>query len=138
MRGILYIFKISDWRLIPKGECLKILGVRFASFSSADWIHLPDTGPNPSLLKHAKQHEKNGTWNTHTFCNFYFPNYLQSIKSSASREQFLQMKKWLDSGINLYYGCYCKDEHLCHRSIVKQIFKQKGYQTFSLKKEPLE
>ena len=136
MSGTLYVLKISDWRLIPPGKLIKILGVRFASFSSEDWIQLSNTGPNPSLLKEVKSLERDENWNKYTFHSFYLPNYLQSIKSPLSRSEFLQMKNWLDEGIDLYYACYCQEEHLCHRSIVKQIFKQRGYSVLSIKKEP--
>ncbi|PGK51105.1 hypothetical protein CN918_25280 [Priestia megaterium] len=136
MSGTLYVLKISDWRLIPPGKKIKILGVRFASFSDEEWIQLSHTGPNPHLLQEAKRLEASGNWNEHTFHSFYLPNYLQSIKSPLSRSEFLQMKNWLDSDIDLYYACYCKEEHLCHRSIVKQIFKQKGYPVNTIKKEP--
>lgn len=133
MNGRFCVLRIHQAKLIEEKSGNKIFGVRLAKFLPDGWLHLPNTGPSKSLLFEIKNLEKRNEWNSLSFKNLYLPKYLKDIKEKKALNEFLLMKEMLDKGEDVYYACYCKEERLCHRSIVKQIFKQRGYSVYSLK-----
>ena len=49
-------------------------------------------------------------------------------QSSASR--LLDLLAALSHGTNLSVGCYCTDERRCHRSVLRELLRERGA-TFS-------
>lgn len=132
MTGSLFVLRIHDAGKIKDKDGVKIFGVRIPTFLPEGWIHLPNTGPPKKLLYAAKDLEKKGMWNEQKFRTMYLPSYLSYIKSKEAILEFNEIKRHLDDNVNVFYACYCKDEHLCHRSIVKRIFEIREYDVHSI------
>ena len=132
MPGSLFVLRIHQEKQIKDSAGVRIFGVRILRFLPEGWIHLPNTGPPAKLLFAAKDLEKKGLWNREAFLNMYLPQYLSYSKSPESVLEFREIKKYLDDDKNVFYACYCRDEHLCHRSIVKRFFELKGYDVQSI------
>lgn len=107
---------------------LKIFGVRIAKFMPSGWVLRQALSPNKSLLFKAKDLERSGEWNLQTFNSFYLPNYLKGIQGNIkAMSELKEIGHTLNTGMNVYYACYCKDHNICHRSIVADIFERNGY-----------
>lgn len=149
--GTFYILKIQDDKHIKYREGLKIFGVRFAKFLPEGWVHWTGCTPSPDLLAFCKELEKNHSYNPHkypkvmitelshhylsnnpewddfTYKNVYLPNFVQSLNSRPALEEIQKIQGVLDSGQDVYYGCYCQDHLKCHRRILAAIIQKKGY-----------
>lgn len=128
MRGTLYVCKISDAKKINDSAALKIFGVRLAKFLPGGWVHRENNAPSKELLFKIKGIDKNSGLTSEHFQKEYVPYYLKEMKiRSDAQEGFKEIVESLESGRDVYYACYCKHKHLCHRGIMESIFKKKGY-----------
>lgn len=130
MRGILYLLRIQD--AAHTGDGLKIFGVRQAKFLPSGWVHWQELSPSSSLLWDAKRLEKQGKWNGNSFRTMYRPRYMKELKQrEGAKKEFNAITESLEQGVDVYYACYCTFEHCCHRSLVGEITRVKGYQVVS-------
>lgn len=94
--------------------------------SCPTWVtQLPTLAPSNQLLHEYLNLRDNGLWNTETFHKDYVPKFLKEMKLNATTT--LNMLYKLDKlGHNISLGCFCKDESLCHRSIVAGLLSGVG------------
>lgn len=131
-KGTFHTIKIQQAKQVEGAIALKIFGVRVAKFPPPEgWVLRQELTPSAELLfgkNGTKELKKRGEWNEQTFKTFYLPNFLQGIKQNPkSKDEIYEIATTLNSGKDVYYACYCKEHHLCHRSIVADIFERNGY-----------
>ena len=82
--------------------------------------HIDTIAPSQKLLYDTLEMKRKKTWNQEAFDKIYAPRYL---KEMLEIEPMLQLQKLaeLSKTQNILIACYCKDENLCHRSLIKQI-----------------
>lgn len=82
--------------------------------------HIDTIAPSQKLLYDTLEMKRKKTWNQETFDKIYAPRYL---KEMLEIEPVLQLQKLaeLSKTQDILIACYCKDENLCHRSLIKQI-----------------
>ena len=82
--------------------------------------HIDAIAPSQKLLYDTLEMKRKKTWNQETFDKIYAPRYL---KEMLGIEPMLQLQKLaeLSKTQDILIACYCKDENLCHRSLIKQI-----------------
>lgn len=82
--------------------------------------HIDTIAPSQKLLYDTLEMKRKKTWNQETFDKIYAPRYL---KEMLEIEPMLQLQKLaeLSKTQDILIACYCKDENLCHRSLIKQI-----------------
>ena len=82
--------------------------------------HIDTIAPSQKLLYDTLEMKRKKTWNQETFDKIYAPRYL---KEMLEIEPMLQLQKLaeLSKTQDVLIACYCKDENLCHRSLIKQI-----------------
>lgn len=61
----------------------------------------------------------------------WFPIYKEQYLEELNYSLIDSLKAGLDSGKNVTLLCYCGDESPCHRSILKEIFTEMNYETYS-------
>ena len=120
--------QIHDAKKITDKNALKIFGVRIAKFLPTGWVHFGEMTPSKTLLFKAKDLEKKGNWGKESFEREYLPFFLNEIKQNKkAKMEFNDILSHLESGRDVYYACYCGNVHICHRSIVAELIKRKGF-----------
>ncbi|HQQ77122.1 MAG TPA: DUF488 family protein [Thermoanaerobaculia bacterium] len=97
-------------------------GVPKADFAKRDFydVWLPNLAPSEELLK-AGQAAQDDAARWKAFARRYRAEMKQP---DASR--VLDLLAALSHGTNFAVGCYCADESRCHRSILRELLKQRG------------
>lgn len=114
-----------------RGEGLRIgtvrrppRGVPKAEFASRDFYDtwLPELSPSDALVKLALQAQHDA--DEHTWHTFDKRFRAELARPEASR--LLDLLTALSHQTNLAIGCYCKDESMCHRSILRAVLAARG------------
>jgi uncharacterized protein YeaO (DUF488 family) len=97
-------------------------GVRKEALASQNFydVWVPGVAPSESLLKIGKQAADDAArWKTFT------RQYLREMKRpDASR--LLDLLAALSHVTDLSVGCYCADESRCHRSLLRELLRDRG------------
>ena len=97
-------------RGVPKSE--------FASRGFYD-VWLPELAPSDTLVKQAQGAASERAWQT--FVKRY---RAEMAKPAAAR--LLDLLAALSKTTSLSVGCYCADEAHCHRSVLKELLRERG------------
>jgi uncharacterized protein YeaO (DUF488 family) len=111
-----------------KGEGLRLgtvrrppRGVPKSDFASRDFydVWLPNLAPSEALVKVALRAADERAWRA------FVRRYRAEMKrSEASR--VLDLLAALSHGTNFSLGCYCEDERRCHRSVLRELLRERG------------
>ncbi|MGM3277208.1 DUF488 domain-containing protein [Ralstonia sp. 24A2] len=99
-------------------------GVPKEEFASRDFydIWMPLLSPTPELVKQAQAaqvaHDEKG-WQT-------FVRHFRAEMRDGDAARLLDMLAALSHQTNLSVGCYCEDEAHCHRSVLRELLKERG------------
>lgn len=81
--------------------------------------HVPALSPSKNLFFRYLQWQKDKFWGKQCFETKYAPQFIAEAKQSPDFVSAMTTLKNLDSmGKSIALVCFCKDETLCHRSIV--------------------
>lgn len=120
------ILRLGSVRL--KGEGLRIgtvrrppRGVPKAKFASENWynVWLPELSPNEATVKLGQKAESEADWKA------FAKRYTKEMSSPAA-SRVLDLLAALSHTASFSVGCYCEDEMRCHRSILRQLLKERG------------
>jgi len=116
-----------------RGEGLRIGTVRYkprgvkkkdyAKFDYFD-IWFPSVAPSRKLLNYIKDKEMDKkTWTV------FERRYINELDKSGESRQSVHLLADIAKKMPISIGCYCGDESLCHRSILKKIISKvaRGY-----------
>ncbi len=116
-----------------RGEGLRIgtvrrppRGVPKADFARRDFydVWLPELSPSEGLVKQALQAEGDPAWRRFT------RSYRAEMKRPEAA-RLLDLLAALSHRTDLAVGCYCADESRCHRSVLKDLLKERGAEVAS-------
>lgn len=99
-------------------------GVPKEEFASRDFydVWMPLLSPTPELVKQAQAaqaaHDEKG-WQT-------FVRHFRTEMRDGDAARTLDMLAALSHQTNLSVGCYCEDEAHCHRSVLRELLKERG------------
>ena len=80
--------------------------------------------PSQNLFKWYQANKKNEGW-----FDKYRKVYLNELKNNKiALDMLTNMRKVLDSGKDICLLCFCKSYTNCHRGILGDLFKAKGYE----------
>lgn len=111
-----------------KGEGLRIgtvrrppRGVPASKFASEDWydVWYPNLAPSLETMKQALQAESERDW-----AKFVKKFRAEMAKPDAKRS--LDVLAALSKTASFSVGCYCENESRCHRSILRELLKERG------------
>ena len=97
-------------RGVPKSE--------FASKNFYD-VWLPNLSPTPELMKLGKSAQDRRSW-------ALFRKKFRAEMSRPEASRVLDLLAALSHQTQLSVGCYCEDQSRCHRSILKELLKERG------------
>jgi uncharacterized protein YeaO (DUF488 family) len=96
-------------------------GVPRAAFASQDWydVWYPNLAPSPETMKLGQTVESDKDW------ALFSKKYRAEMKQpDASRS--LDLLAALSHQANFAVGCYCENEARCHRSLLRELLRERG------------
>ena len=82
-------------------------------------VWFPNLAPSEPLLKEAQAARDEKSW------NMFKRKFQAELKAPGPRRD-LDLLAALSRRTNISLGCYCADEHRCHRSILRERLLQRG------------
>lgn len=92
-----------------------------ADFARLDYydVWFPNLSPTAELVKEALGAENTRDWNA-------FARKFRKEMSEPDRSRELDLLAALSHHSNFAVGCYCEDENRCHRSLLREMLKERG------------
>ena len=96
-------------------------GVPKADFARLDYydVWLPNLAPSQELVTFALKAQDERAWKT-------FERKYRAEMGQADAARVLDLLAALSHQTNFAVGCYCENESRCHRSILRQLFAERG------------
>ena len=96
-------------------------GVPKSEFARRDFydVWLPNLSPSPELMKEGKSAQDDRSW-----ALFRKKYRVEMNRPEAIR--VLELLSALSHQTQMSVGCYCEDETRCHRSILRELLKERG------------
>lgn len=96
-------------------------GVPRERFAADDWydVWLPDLAPSAELVKEALGAATDREWQA-------FARKYRSEMAKPEAARLLDLLAALSHRTDLAVGCYCEDEARCHRSILRELLRERG------------
>ena len=110
-----------------RGEGLRIgtvrrppRGVPKNEYASQNWydVWLPNVAPSPELMTIGQAAESEKAWAA-------FVKKYRSEMAAPEKSRILDLLAALSHHANLSVGCYCENEHRCHRSILRELLAER-------------
>ena len=96
-------------------------GVPKADYASKDFydVWLPNLSPSPELMKQGKSAQDDRSW-------ALFKKKFRAEMGRPEAGRVLDLLAALSHQTQLSVGCYCEDENRCHRSVLRELLKERG------------
>lgn len=96
-------------------------GVAKADFARLDYydVWLPNLAPSEALVKIALSAKTDAQWKT------FVRRYVAEMKA-PDKSRVLDTLAALSHGASFSVGCYCENEARCHRSVLRQLLKERS------------
>lgn len=91
---------------------------------SVDTIWVPDLSPSRELFTDYLTWKNKGDWNEETFQTQYRPRFLQEMAQNPNSRAILNRLFKASRIKNILALCYCANESLCHRSLIKALIEE--------------
>ncbi len=82
-------------------------------------VWLPELSPSPALVKMALNATTPAAWRT-------FTRRYRAEMSKPPASRVLDLLAALSQESNFSVGCYCEDESRCHRSVLRELLRERG------------
>jgi uncharacterized protein YeaO (DUF488 family) len=82
-------------------------------------VWLPVLAPSAELVALAQRSEDKASWQL-------FERRFRAEMKNPDPARVLDLLAALSHQTNFAIGCYCEDEHRCHRSILKKLLAARG------------
>ena len=96
-------------------------GVPKAEFAARDFydVWMPELAPSEALVKEAQGAETEVQWRA-------FLRKYRAEMAQPERARLLDLLAALSKQTDFSVGCYCADEHRCHRSALRKLLAERG------------
>ena len=96
-------------------------GVPKRDFARLDYydVWFPNLSPSPELVRQALSAKGEREWAA-------FRRNFRREMSQHDKSRELDVLAALSHQTNLSVGCYCEDENRCHRSVLRELLKERG------------
>ena len=88
--------------------------------------HVPELSPSWALFKKYLQLMDTGRWNADAFRSIYVPTFLKEMSGIEPKRKLSELVELDRQGKRICLVCFCRDESLCHRSIIAGILQYAG------------
>jgi uncharacterized protein YeaO (DUF488 family) len=96
-------------------------GVRKERYALDDWfdVWFPDLAPSAKLMTMGKAAVTEAEWKS-------FVRAFKAEMNVPTARRSLDLLAALSHGTDLSVGCYCENESRCHRSVLRELLKNRG------------
>ena len=96
-------------------------GVPKERYASDDWydVWLPNLSPTPGLMTAGRASTTPKEWDA-------FVRKFRNEMNEPEAVHLLDTLAALSQRTNFSVGCYCEEESHCHRSVLRELFEQRG------------
>jgi uncharacterized protein YeaO (DUF488 family) len=96
-------------------------GVPKTEFAKRDFydVWLPILSPSAQLVAFAQKSKDEKSWNT-------FKRKFRAEMNKPDAARVLDLLAALSHQTSFSLGCYCEDENHCHRSVLRELFAERG------------
>ena len=96
-------------------------GVAKSQFAAQDWydVWYPNLSPSPTTLALGRTAATERAWTG-------FVKRFRSEMDTADNRRTLDLLAALSHHADFSVGCYCADESRCHRSVLRELLKERG------------
>jgi uncharacterized protein YeaO (DUF488 family) len=96
-------------------------GVPKKEFAQRDFydVWLPELSPSQPLVSFALEAHDAKSWKT-------FERKYRAEMKAPEASRLLDLLAALSHQTNLSVGCYCENEHRCHRSVLRSLLAERG------------
>jgi uncharacterized protein YeaO (DUF488 family) len=96
-------------------------GVAKKDFARLDYydVWFPNLSPDADLVKRALGAKDDKEWSA-------FKRKFRTEMNEPDRSRELDLLAALSHSANFAVGCYCEDEARCHRSVLRELLKERG------------
>ena len=121
------MISICNIRDVSEGQFNEVWAIVRFYRGKSPWINqVVDLSPSQKLWGKFNKLKLDGRWNEETFRSEYLPVFLKEMRSEAAREKLNELYKKDKAGRSIALVCFCKEENLCHRSIIAGILQGVG------------
>jgi uncharacterized protein YeaO (DUF488 family) len=98
-------------------------GVPKSEFASQNWydVWYPNLSPSPETVKLGQEAQTPAQWRV-------FAKKYRSEMATPENTRTIELLAALSKQTNFSVGCYCEEEAHCHRSVLRELFKEAGAQ----------
>lgn len=82
--------------------------------------------PSRELFFEYRRLESAGEWNAEAFRTMYVPRFLREMRAPEARDALNRLYAADRDGRTVALACFCRDERLCHRSVVAGLLQGAG------------
>lgn len=99
-------------------------GVPKSEFASGNWydVWLPNLSPSPETVKRGLRAVSDREWAA-------FAKRYRSEMAKPDPARVLDLLAALSHHVDFSVGCYCEDESRCHRSVLRELLRERGAKT---------
>lgn len=96
-------------------------GVPKTEFASGNWydVWYPNLAPSVETMKLGQSAETPAKWSA-------FTRKYRAEMATPESARNLELLAALSHGSDFSVGCYCEDESHCHRSVLRELLREKG------------
>ena len=96
-------------------------GVPKSEYAKRDFydVWLPNLSPSQDLLKEGKASQDKTSWSV-------FRKKFRAEMKKPNASKVLDLLAALSHQTDMSLGCYCEDESRCHRSVLRELLKERG------------
>jgi uncharacterized protein YeaO (DUF488 family) len=96
-------------------------GVPKSEYARRDFydVWLPILSPSQELVKEGRASNDDKSWSA-------FKRKFRSEMNGREASRVLDLLAALSHQTNMTLGCYCEDETRCHRSVLRELLKERG------------
>lgn len=124
---MIYITNRYDKRLYEEKWDYDLAIVRFSKKPARESeIQVTALSPSTGLLGWVNDMKEQGKWSELLFNLVYVPSFLKEMQEPSARKALNRLYALDKEGKKIALTCFCKEEELCHRSIVGGLLKGVG------------
>lgn len=143
MPGTLGLVSLSRLKNVPTTDYDKRLFTvrepKSVDYKKYGLIHTPQLSPSPALFESFHKRWKYGKFTPEeqrqmdaipdgTWWNLYAPRFLYEMEARTDMQKALtRVEELLNQGEDVLFICFCTDETHCHRGMLGDSFRKKGY-----------
>jgi uncharacterized protein YeaO (DUF488 family) len=96
-------------------------GVPKSDFAKRDFydVWLPNLSPSPELMKQGQSSQDQTSW-------ALFKKKFRAEMNGPDASKVLDLLAALSHQTNMSLGCYCEEESRCHRSVLRELLRERG------------